>query len=197
MFTDDAWAATNGGQPNRWCITGRTVLILACSLALFGCSEERGDPNAAGSTAVHLQPRPTPLPEPTVRRTVYVPVYSSIYTGLDIRHTLVDLAATVSIRNVSTQHPVVLNFVRYYDSGGKLVREYLKGPAELGPLASVEFVIQRLDTAGGPGANCLVQWVGPAGVDEPLIEAVMIGQSGNAGISFTSTGRAIQNEPGR
>jgi hypothetical protein len=142
-----------------------------------------------------LKPQSTPLPEPTVRRTVYVPVYSSIYIGLDIRQKLIELAATVSIRNVSAQHPVILNFVRYYDSGGKPVREYLKEPAELGPLATVEFVIQRVDTTGGPGANFLVQWVGQADVDEPLIEAVMIGQSGSAGISFTSTGRAIKNEP--
>jgi hypothetical protein len=76
-----------------------------------------------------------------------------------------------------------------------LVREYLGEPAELGPLATVEFVIQRADIAGGPGANFLVQWVGQPDSDEPLIEAVMIGQSGNAGISFTSSGRAIKNEP--
>ena len=130
-----------------------------------------------------------------MRRTVYVPVYSSIYVGLDIRQAIIELAATVSIRNVSALYPVVLNFVRYYDSGGKLIREYLKEPVELGPLATVEFVIQRVDTAGGPGANFLVQWVGQKDVDEPLIEAVMIGQNGNAGISFTSEGRVIKNEP--
>ena len=73
--------------------------------------------------------------------------------------------------------------------------EYVKAPAELGPLSSADFVIQRVDTSGRPGANFLVQWVGPADVDEPLIEAVMIGQSGNAGISFTSSGRVIKNEP--
>jgi hypothetical protein len=126
---------------------------------------------------------------------VYVPVYSSIYSGLDIRQKIIELAATVSIRNVSAQYPVILNFVRYYDSGGNLVREYLKEPAVLGPLATVEFVIQRVDTAGGPGANFLIQWIGQSDVDEPLVEAVMIGQSGNAGISFTSTGRVIKNEP--
>jgi hypothetical protein len=176
-------------------VTGRTGLILACGLALFGCSGETSESSAPSRAAVHLKPQSTPLPEPTVRRTVYVPVYSSIYIGLDIRQKLIELAATVSIRNVSAQHPVILNFVRYYDSGGKPVREYLKEPAELGPLATVEFVIQRVDTTGGPGANFLVQWVGQADVDEPLIEAVMIGQSGSAGISFTSTGRAIKNEP--
>ena len=173
----------------------RIGLILAGSLALFGCSEETRDTSLQGSAAVHLKPASAPPAGPTIRRTVYVPVYSSIYLGLDIRQKLIELAATVSIRNVSAQYPVVLNFVRYYDSAGKLVREYLKEPSELGPLASVEFVIQRADVAGGPGANFLVQWVGQSDVDEPLIEAVMIGQSGNAGISFTSAGRIIKNEP--
>ena len=175
-------------------LTARTGLLLACTVTLFACAGESNS-SAPESAPVHLKRRLTPLSEPTVRRTVYVPVYSSIYTGLDIRQKLIELAATVSIRNVSAQHPVILNFVRYYDSGGTLVREYLTEPGELGPLATVEFVIQRVDTAGGPGANFLVQWVGQAEVDEPLIEAVMIGQSGNAGISFTSAGRVIKNEP--
>lgn len=103
-----------------------TGLILACGLALLGCSGERSNSSVQGSAAVHLKPPLTPLPEPTVRRMVYVPVYSSIYSGLDIRQEIIELAATVSIRNVSAQYPVILNFVRYYDSGGNLVREYLK-----------------------------------------------------------------------
>ena len=138
----------------------RTGLVLVCVLACFGCSGERSDSSGEGSAAVHLKPRLTPLPEPTVRRTVYVPVYSSIYLGLDIRKDIIDLTATVSIRNVSAQYPVILNFVRYYDSGGRLVREYLKEPAELGPLATVEYVVQRLDTTGGPGANFLNGTIG-------------------------------------
>ena len=120
-------------------LTGRIGLILACSLVLLGCVGERSDSSAWGSAAVQLKPQSTPLPEPTVRRTVYAPVYSSIYRGLDVRQDIIELTATVSIRNVSAQYPVILNFVRYYDSGGKLVREYLKEPAELGPLATVKF----------------------------------------------------------
>ena len=89
-------------------------------------------------------------------------------------------------------HPQLRPVLRFCRNSGPRV---LKEPAELGPLATVEFVIQRVDTAGGPGANFLVQWVGQSDVDELLIEAVMIGQSGNAGISFTSTGRVIKNEP--
>jgi hypothetical protein len=92
---------------------------------------------------------------------VYVPVHSSIYLGLDVRKQTVDLTATLSIRNISPQFPIVLTFVRYYDSAGHPVREYVKEPAELGPLASVEFVIPRADTAGGAGANFWSSGWGP------------------------------------
>src|SRR4029450_5388971 len=102
---------------------------------------------------------------PSTRGTVYVPVYSSIYLGLNIKKTMVDLAVTVSVRNVSAKHPLVLDVVRYYDSAGKPVREYVDRPSELPPLATVEFVIQRADATGGPGANFLIQWRGPEGVD--------------------------------
>jgi hypothetical protein len=128
--------------------------------------------------------------------TVYVPVYSSLYLGLNIKQRMVELAATVSVRNVSASHPIVIEWVRYYDSVGRLVRGYVDKPSALPPLGSVEFVIQRSDTAGGPGANFLIRWKGPPNVDEPMIEAVMLGQSGNAGISFTSAGRVVKSEPG-
>jgi hypothetical protein len=51
--------------------------------------------------------------------------------------------------------------------------------------------VPRADTRGGPGANFLIRWHAADVVDEPLVEAVMLGQSGNAGISFSSRGRPI------
>ena len=53
------------------------------------------------------------------------------------------------------------------------------------------------DSCGDPGANFLVQWAGSSYMDEPLIEAVMVGQTGTAGISFTSSGRVLKDEPKR
>ncbi len=173
-------------------VAGLLMLTVSAALTL-GCSREQPDPTSHGSGATRLKPATTVPPQPSVRRTVYVPVYSSIYLGLDIKQQMVELSATVSIRNVSSQHPIVLNFVRYYDSAGKQVREYLGRPSELAPIASVEFVVQRADTAGGPGANFLIEWAGPSVVDEPLIEAVMIGKSGDAGFSFTSPGRVLKS----
>jgi hypothetical protein len=122
---------------------------------------------------------------------VYVPVYSSIYVPVGHPHVTVELAATVSLRNVSPRDSLVVESVRYYDSQGKHVRDHVAQPGELAPLASVEFVVPMSDTTGGPGANFLIDWSGPAGIDAPLVEAIMTGQSGNAGISFTSLGRVL------
>ena len=147
------------------------------------------------SAAERLQPAPAGLSPSTEGTIVYVPVYSSLYLGVSARAQTVDLAATVSVRNTSAVHPITLQWVRYYDSSGKQVRDYLDKPSALPPLGSVEFVIQRSDAAGGPGANFLIRWNGPADVDEPLIEAVMFGQSGNAGVSFTSRGQVVKSVP--
>lgn len=148
-----------------------------------------------GSAADRLKAVTLPLPADVVHRRVYVSVYSSIYLGLEFEPLTVNLAATVSVRNVSEKHPLILTHARYYDSAGQAVRDYLKEPGELGPMATVEYVVKRDDTAGGPGANFVIEWAGPRDMDEPIVEAVMIGQSGHAGFSFTSTGKSIQRPP--
>ena len=57
-------------------------------------------------------------------QTVYVPVYSHIYSGDTERPFL--LTAIVSIRNTDPRVSIVLTAVDYYDSEGKLVRKYLE-----------------------------------------------------------------------
>lgn len=182
----------------RWQISwqGLVFAIAVFMGGLFlGSHLQTSDP-VHSSAAERLQPAPAVSTALTPGATVYVPVYSSLYLGLNIKQRMVELAATVSVRNVSASHPIVIEWVRYYDSAGKLIRDYVDKPSALPPLGSVEFVIQRSDTAGGPGANFLIRWKGPPNVNEPIIEAVMLGQSGNAGISFASTGRVLKSEPG-
>jgi hypothetical protein len=182
----------------QWQI-GWQGLVLAIAVFMgglfLGSHLQTSDP-VHSSAAERLQPAATVSTTLMSGATVYVPVYSSLYLGLNIKQRMVELAATVSVRNVSASHPIVIESVRYYDSAGKLIRGYVDNPSALPPLGSVEFVIQRSDTAGGPGANFLIRWKGPPTVDEPMIEAVMLGQSGNGGISFTSTGRVVKSEPG-
>ena len=177
----------------RWQIgwQGAAFAIVLFGIGLFLGSYRRTGEPIHSTVEERLRPATTVPREPATSGTIYVPVYSSLYLGVANRASTVDLGATVSVRNVSAEYPITLDWVRYYDSVGKQVRGYLDKASTLPPMGSVEFVIQRSDGAGGPGANFLIQWHAAVVVDEPLIEAIMLGQSGNAGISFSSRGRTL------
>jgi hypothetical protein len=121
---------------------------------------------------------------------VYVPIYSHIYSGL--KGNPFSLAATLSIRNTDPGHPITLVSVKFYDSDGKLLKEYLDNPAELKAMASTRYILTESDTGGGSGANFLVKWTSKTKVNPPLIEGVMIGTRSGQGISFTSRGQVIE-----
>jgi len=123
-------------------------------------------------------------------QTVYVPIYSHIYTWEQNRR--MNLTATLSVRNTDLNHPLIIASVDYYDTNGTLVRSYLEQPVELGPISSQEFVVEQEDVSGGSGATFLVEWVAQMPVSTPVIEAVMINAGGNQGISFISPGRVIK-----
>jgi lysine/ornithine N-monooxygenase len=120
---------------------------------------------------------------------VYVPVYSDIYHLDGTKRFL--LTATVSVRNISLKDSAfVLNAV-YNDSYGKLLRSYTTAPILLKPLESIEFVIEDKEDKGGAGASFIVEWGGSKYADQLLFQAVMIGTTGQQGISFTSKGEVI------
>jgi hypothetical protein len=123
---------------------------------------------------------------------IYVPAYSSINWGFDQQ--VAELAVTLSIRNVNLKQTIVVHSAKYYGSEGDEIRNVVPSASELPPMATADFVIQRRDTSGGTGASFLVEWsAAREDVDEPLVEAVMVGQHGNAGISFSGLGRALPN----
>ena len=123
-------------------------------------------------------------------QTVYVSIYSHIYSGLKGRP--FDLAATLSIRNTDPKHPITIVAVNYYDSDGKLVKDYLDAPVQLNVLASTRYVLKEGEKAGGSGANFIVTWKSEKDVNPPIIEAVMIGTRAGQGISFVSPGQVIK-----
>lgn len=128
-------------------------------------------------------------------QTVYVPVYSHIYTWE--RSRTMDLTTTLSLRNTDLENPIILSVVTYYDSSGQLVHNYLEKPIELGPLASTSFVVDQADTRGGSGAAFVVEWVTQQEVSMPVIEAVMINAAGNQGVALISPGRVIKSQVDR
>ena len=130
------------------------------------------------------------LKNPAMGQTLYVPIYSHIYA--EDRRSMINLTATLSIRNTDLQQSFVINSVRYYDSDGKQLHQYLEKPIQLKALASKDFVIPRTDIAGGAGANFIVEWAAQQKISEPIVEAVMIGTEGNRGFSFVSPARVVE-----
>ena len=122
-------------------------------------------------------------------QTLYVPVYSHIYSG--DRERPVYLAVTVSIRNTDPLRAIQVTSVDYYNSEGQRLQRYLEAPVTLSPLATVRYVVKESDKAGGSGANFLVRWQSTQPANPPLVESIMISTASQLGISFTSRGVPI------
>ena len=130
-----------------------------------------------------------PLPDTIASgQTIYVPVYSHIYAGGGQPHSL---EVTLSIRNTDPGKTVTVTSVRYYDTKGKLVEDYLKSPLRLEPLETTAFLVKKQDVRGGSGANFITEWVSETVVNEPIVEAVMVGIDKTHHISFVSQGRVL------
>ncbi len=124
----------------------------------------------------------------TSGQTIYVPAYSEIYF---VRDRTIDLAVTLAIHNTDFEHPIILTSIRYYNTQGQLLREYLTEPRQLDPLASTEFFVDANEQSGGLGTNFIVEWVAEQPVYEPIVEAIMLNTNSGQGISLTSPGRVI------
>ncbi len=123
-------------------------------------------------------------------QTLYVPIYSHIYGGPSSR--MLNLAATLSVRNTDPSATISVTSADYYDTAGRLVKKVLNVPAVLGPMSAWEFVVPEQDEKGGSGANFIVRWTAKKEVNTPLVEAVMISTRSGLGISFTSRGKPIK-----
>ncbi len=182
------------------------IVVLACLGALGGLACTCEADTAAGHPPELVGPRnlvpiessggPSgPAGGPiTTRKVVYVPIYSSLYVSDNVRP--ISLAATLSLRNLSEEHAVIVDAVEYYDSDGKRLESYLEAPAMLGPMMTAEFFISRFDRVGGTGANFIVRWSAHTPGPNLLVEAVQQGRDGTDGVSFVTEGWVVGEAPG-
>ena len=168
------------------------VLLASCTSAEVPANSQSDTTQATPSPKVVTLDKNFKI---AMGQTIYVPIYSHIYH--DDRQKTLNLAATLSVRNTDLTNPIIITSVRYYDSNGKLVKQYLERPIELGTMASCDFVVNRTDTSGGSGANFIVEWLAQTQVSEPVVEAVMIATEFQQGISFISPGRVIKSQSDR
>lgn len=139
-------------------------------------------------TAPPLRTLPAAPTSVAISQTVYVPIYSHVYSDQGREQAL---EATLSLRNTDPDRSIVIKSIRYYDNEGSLLREYLEAPVLLKPLASTDFLVERRDMAGGVGANFLVDWVAEEVVSTPIIEAIMVSYGGNKAFAFSRAGHPI------
>jgi hypothetical protein len=128
--------------------------------------------------------------KPVMGQVIYVPVYSNVYYSN--RQRTHNLAVTVNFHNIDLENYIIIKSVKYYDTQGNLIDNYLASPVILKPLASTNFYIEDNDTRGGVGANFLIEWVAEKKVAKPIAESVMISIASTQGISFTSQGRIVR-----
>ncbi len=160
------------------------VLGFCMLVLLAGCGSQTEQPPVSNTEpAIRLSDL-----DVTTGQTIYVPAYSEMFI---MRDRTMDLAVTLAVHNTDFEHPIILTSVRYYDTQGQLLREYLTEPQELGPLASTDFFVDANEQSGGLGTNFIVEWVAEEPVFEPIVEAIMLNTSNNQGISLTSPGRVI------
>lgn len=167
----------------------RNILVVAVmSFVVFACNNES---RKLPVTTVDWEARNAAanLPDSLETGSTYLSVYSQIYSGSQER--LVDLTATISMRNPNTKDTLFINTIDYYNTHGERIRSYLKEPIFIRPMETVEIIIEHRDNEGGTGANIIFDWGKTAVASDPVFEAVMISTYGQMGLSFLTHGIRI------
>lgn len=121
---------------------------------------------------------------------LYVPVYSYIYAGDQLRP--FNLAVTVSLRNTSSSTSMRIESATYYDSKGILINKIIQGPLKLNHLETFTYKIKESEVAGGSGGSIIVKFTAESPITRPILETISIGTAGGQGVSFTSRGELLE-----
>jgi len=121
--------------------------------------------------------------------TVYVPVYSNVFTAP--KEVVVHLSNTLTIRNTDIHNSIQVTAADYYDTKGALLKKFYQKPVTLLPLETTYVYLSERDQEGGFGANFIVRWQAAKVVNAPIIECLMVGAQGRA---FVSPGKVIKEE---
>ncbi|UZR93033.1 DUF3124 domain-containing protein [Chondrinema litorale] len=167
-------------------LQNNSLVLLAFFIStLFACEKDK---EISSFNPVNWNKRSIELTQTDslIKGSTYLSVYSEIYSMSEHRtHTL---TATVSMRNISSTDTVYVFHAEYYNTKGDLIRTYFDKPIFLQPLETVEIIIDEDDKDGGTGANFIFDWATKNDKIKPYFEAVMISESGQQGISFTTQG---------
>ena len=172
----------------------RHISLIYIIVAAIALSCESPNPNiddkGKDALASHEVKRDIATSDMAYEDIIYVPIYSDIYVDPSNQSSL--LAATLSIRNTSDSDSLFISTIEYYNTNGNLVRSYLDNPISLSPMGTINYVIEKDDDTGGPGANFIVGMSSKNKDAKPLVQAIMIGESGNKGFAFSTDGYSVK-----
>jgi hypothetical protein len=130
--------------------------------------------------------------ESVTSQVIYVPSYSRVFTQEGRSE---PLASTLVVYNISVQSEIKVERVEYYDRAGQLLETLINEPVQLMPFGSMNALVPIGSVGDGIGANFIVTWSAEVPVLPPIVEAIMVGGSGTQGISFTSRGQVLSQNP--
>lgn len=146
--------------------------------------------------ALALAARAQGTPPLYAGQSLYLPIYSHLYHG-DVNsrtgkpsETLV--STHVSIRNTDPRSALQVSSARYYNTEGKLLREFLPQAQTIPPLGTYELYVPRSDASGGSGANFIIEWTAERPINPPLVEALHADIREARTLLFITTARPIQ-----
>jgi hypothetical protein len=123
------------------------------------------------------------------KKKLYVPVYSHVYIS---ENKYVRLSITLSIRNSDLTKDLYIESIDYYNTEGKLVKQYLSQPYILKPMSSIDYVVNLEDMSGGNGAKFLINTASKNKISNPIAQAIMINTLGNSNLSFVTQGYILE-----
>lgn len=174
-----------------------SILLLATMALLSGCDQTPQDPNV-----LYSEKHQDPIQELEMttavdrsqfayKQTFYVPIYSDIY--IDRYNEKVLLSATLSIRNTTLEKSLYINKIDYYGTNGELIKSYIKNSIKLPPMATLNYIVEKEENKGGPGADFIIEVEALDDTVKPVIEAVMIGNFNNKAFAFNTQGTPVMH----
>lgn len=174
-------------------------LLIFLSLILFlGCegSQKQQGKNSKveinkrqNSTYEYFKATDEKIDDTFNKKGFYVPVYSHIYLS---ENNYTRLSISLSIRNTDSSDDLYVESINYYDTQGKLIKEYISQPHILKPMSSIDCVVNLEDMSGGNGAKFLVNVASKNKTYNPIIQAIMSNTQGNSSLSFLTEGHLIK-----
>lgn len=122
------------------------------------------------------------------RKKYYLPVYSHMYISSE---NYIKLNISLSIRNTDLSEDLYIERIDYYNTEGKLVKNYIPQPHILKPMGTVDFSVELNDMSGGNGAKFLVTFATKSTMSKPIIQGIMSNIIGNNQVVFTTDGQLL------